>query len=251
MMTTELQTTDDLSINDIVLENLGGALSGQDLIRVKMPSGGGIAFEVPIPADEPDVVKTIEGVIIAHTPLRQYFVKIEDQNRLECSSTDGITGVGNPGGACRTCPLNAWGSSTKGKGKACADKIALYIMRDDDILPIYLALPPTSLAPFRKFMVDLSLRKLPYYGVRTKIGLKKIEVSGRDPYSIVTFALVNVIDKAEMIKHRAYRDSFMPLLLQPAAEPENIVDAGKSDDWFAPNETPTNAPEPAASGLTF
>lgn len=44
--------------------------------------------------------------------------KAGDVSQPDCKSTDGITGVGDPGGECRTCPMSQWGQD--GSPPPCA-----------------------------------------------------------------------------------------------------------------------------------
>src|SRR5438105_3518535 len=58
----------------VITENLGGdKITERDLDRIKMPSGGGLAWEVPGLGDQPDSEKTIEGVIVYHKTTRAYW----------------------------------------------------------------------------------------------------------------------------------------------------------------------------------
>ena len=85
---------------------------------MKIPAGGGLAFEVPGEDPEsPDSVKEIVGVIVDHYPLNSYWTeKYNGQNVApNCYSTDSKTGIGNPGGECAKCPYNRFGSGEDGQ----------------------------------------------------------------------------------------------------------------------------------------
>ena len=67
--------------------------------RIKIPSGGGLAFELPgEDDDEPDLVKEIEGVIVFHHPVNAYWAEAYtgQNNPPDCASTDGRYGKGEP-----------------------------------------------------------------------------------------------------------------------------------------------------------
>ena len=142
------------SIADIMAENLGDdGLSEFSLDRIRIPAGGGIAFEIPT-LEGSDSAKTIEGVVVGWKTVRGYYANAYDgsNNPPDCSSNDGEVGMGDPGGYCSDCPLNAWGSDPKGgKGKACAEKRMLFVLRKDDVLPIVIMVPPTSLKGIREY----------------------------------------------------------------------------------------------------
>lgn len=153
-----------------------------DFDRVKIPTGGSVAFEVPgDDSDNPDMAKEIIGIIVDHHPINAYWEqKFEGQNNApDCSSIDGKCGVGTPGGPCSRCPMGQWGSAvnsdgTQGKGKACKNMHRIYILRSGEMLPLLLTLPPTSLKPFSNYMAKRIICKghRPYE-VITKVTLKK------------------------------------------------------------------------------
>ena len=62
----------------------------------------------------------------------------------DCCSFDGVTGEGEPGGACRKCPLNQFGSGENG-AKACKNRRRIYVLREGEIFPLLLSLPTGSL----------------------------------------------------------------------------------------------------------
>lgn len=63
----------DNSLLDMIREELDG-LGSIPFDVVKIPSGGGVAFEVPgDDPDNPDVVKELTGVIIEHHPMNSYW----------------------------------------------------------------------------------------------------------------------------------------------------------------------------------
>ena len=123
-----------ISLTNDTLDALGADFAGLDfqLDRVKLPAGGGTAFEVPADDGEgTDMVKELRGVILFNHPAyAMYRDKYAGGNAApDCSSFDGITGCGNPGGACADCPYNKFGSGD-GKSKLCKNKRLLYILRE-------------------------------------------------------------------------------------------------------------------------
>lgn len=113
-------TETDLSGVDVSEDYEGLRLS---FPRVKIPAGGSLQFEIPSDDPEnPDYAKTIEGVILYNHDTCAYWPEgseYDDNVTPLCSSVDGKTGYGAPGGACAVCALNQYGSVEKGKGKAC------------------------------------------------------------------------------------------------------------------------------------
>src|SRR5690606_41856866 len=104
------------------LEGLGGSF-----VRVEIPRGGGLAFEMPLDDDEVDTVKEIVGVIVDHHRVNAYWpTAFSGQGGPPvCSSVDGKMGVAPPdsevewAGSERSClsfPFNQWGSDETGTG---------------------------------------------------------------------------------------------------------------------------------------
>jgi len=177
--------------------------------RVKMPSGGSPAFEIENPDDpnDPEVVKSIEGVIVAHHATNAYWsAGLEESGggaAPDCISPDGMTGHGDrgvnhatgevddPAAAhdCASCWLNQFGSDPAG-GKACKNRRHLYVLREGDLIPLLLPLPATSLKAWRTFAVkSLMARGRHWYSVVTRIGLEPAQSAAGIKYSRATFAI--------------------------------------------------------------
>jgi hypothetical protein len=160
--------------------------------RAKVPSGGLLVFDCG--DDNP---KTLTGVIVEQHPFNAYWHDrtVVNGSVPDCSSVDGQHGVRSnpnvpgPTGNCQNCPLNLWGSGFGGKGKACSNKVAVYILRDGETVPTELDLPATSIKPFYAYLSFLRQnRKLPS-SVVTEISLAK-QTTGDNTYSVCRFARV-------------------------------------------------------------
>lgn len=207
-------TTGDFNSDDLNEDFDGLQLSFQ---RVKIPSGGGVQFEIPGDnPDDPDTTKTIEGVIVFNHAACAYWADGDDYSDNmppSCSSVDGKTGIGNPGGACEVCEFNRYGTGTdaKGnptKGKACKNMRNLYILRNGEYMPILLSLPPTSLRAFNDFVsVVFATRRKPTYSSVIQIGLKKVD-SGPKPYSVATFRKLFDFEGEQLMQAKRYATSF-------------------------------------------
>ena len=81
-------------------------------------------------------------------------------------------------------------SDGNNKGKACKNMRMLYLLRSGEYMPIQIALPPTSLTPYTRFVNEafLSRRRKVCTGV-VRIGLKKA-VSGSHEYCVATFTKI-------------------------------------------------------------
>jgi hypothetical protein len=180
--------------------------------RIKIPSGGTLQFEIP--GDDPErpgYTAFIEGVILYSHPSNAYWPDgsyDEDMATPACSSSDNITGHGDPGGACAVCPLNQWGTGTNGKGKACKNMRQMYILRSGECMPIQLTLAPTSIKPYNDFFNTVfAARRRATFGSVVRIGLKRMS-NGKDDYSVATFQKVSDFVGEELVQIREYAICF-------------------------------------------
>ena len=187
----------DFDLADVMCAEMDGLSAAFE--RVKIPSGGGVMFEIPGEnPEEPDTVKTFSAVILYQHSLNAYY-QSEYQggsNPPDCGSFDGHHGEGNPGGSCDSCPLNQYGSGKNG-AKACKNRRRLYLLREGDIFPVILSLPTDSLKSFTRYL----MRVIPKYknsnAVVTKFTLKKAVSSTGMSYSQAQFAVERVLSPEE------------------------------------------------------
>jgi hypothetical protein len=203
---------DAAQLVETVRENFGGDdLTPNDLDRVKMPSGGGIAWEVPGLDGELSPVKELTGVIVLYRPARAYWAQSLEESGggspPDCSAADGKRGEGQPGGVCADCPLNVFGSSEKGRGKACKEMRLLFIVRPESLLPLVVPLPPTSIKPFKQYLQRLTSAALPYPRVQTKITLTKEKNADNIEFAQASFKMVDKLDDASAAHIKAYAES--------------------------------------------
>jgi len=109
-------------LNEAMMEDCQGLEFFFD--RVKLPAGGGTAFEIPsAEGEDSEMVKDITGIIVYNHPAYAYYQDkyTGGNNPPDCGSFDGVTGIGTPGGDCATCPYNRFGSGD-GQSKLCKNK---------------------------------------------------------------------------------------------------------------------------------
>lgn len=227
----------DDSFGQAMAEEMEGLQISFD--RVKIPTGGGLAFEVPGDDPEnPDMVKEIVGVIVDHYPVNAYWAeKFAGQNTPpDCSALDGKNGTGNPGGNCKTCPNNQWGSDPEGTGgKACKNMHRIYILREGDVFPLLLTLPPTSLKNFADYLAKRVIgKRRRSYQVLTKISLKKATSNGGITYSQAVFSVARVLSEEAARKAEEYAKNIRPLTrsLEIVGDEYNTGDSISSSDAY-------------------
>lgn len=210
----------------LIKDNLGDDnLSAFDLDRIKIPAGGGTAYEVPS-LDGETMEKDFAGVIIYHKGGRVYWAEefTGQGNPPDCASEDCITGFGNPGGECSQCPFGRFGSDPKGgKGQACKQLKQLFVMRPGDLLPVVVTLPPTSLGAARKFLLRLANNGLPFYAVLVRFSLEKTKNSNGIEYSRVVLSVAERLSPEQAERFKEIRDSLKPHLEQVSVGSDDYV----------------------------
>lgn len=203
--------------------------------RARIPSGGGLAFEVPgDDPDAPDMLRELTGVIVDHHPINAYWAeKFSGQNTPpDCSSMDGKHGEGAPGGSCANCPFNQFGSGEDGNGKACKNMHRVYLLRSGEIIPLLLTLPPTSIKAFSDYIGKRVVTKgLRSYGVVTKVTLKKAVNGSGIQYSQAQFAVTAPLDAKATETMRRFSEEIKTTTRNLAiieAEAGRTVDDGTS-----------------------
>lgn len=216
-----VMTYQPTDLAQIINDNLGGATIDPSMLdRVVVPSGGSTTWTVPTLEGEIET-KTIEGILVGFTDPKAYWLKSMEETGggtpPDCSSIDGVIGVANtpdgPGGMCSTCPLNQWGSDPKGgKGKACKDMRNMFIVREGNILPMVVTLPPTSLAPMRQFMLRLASMGLHYTAATIKLELEKVKNDGGIWYAKVKPSLGQKLLPEQAAHMKQFAEAIKPVL---------------------------------------
>lgn len=213
----------DFNLSDVMAEEMNGLSASFE--RIKIPIGGGTVFEIP--GDDPDDVETIKelsGVILFQHPLNAYYAtKYKGgSNPPDCGSFDGITGHGTPGGLCKNCPYNEFGSGENG-AKACKNRRRIYLLREGDVFPMILSLPTGSLKGFTRYL----MRILPKYkssnAVVTRFTLKKATSGTGVTYSQAQFAIARVLSPEEHVLIAAMTEQVKAMSVNVGYDTEETV----------------------------
>jgi len=176
----------DADFGSMMAEELDGL--DVNFERIKIPAGGAIMFEVPGEDGEPDAVKEFSAVILWHHPLRMYYKEkyTGGNGPPDCGSFDGVTGTGDPGGDCKTCPLNQFDTGENG-AKACKERRRVYVLREGEVFPLLLELPTGSLKEYTRYLKRLLSKAKKSNSVVTRFSLKKATNNGGVVYSQAQF----------------------------------------------------------------
>jgi hypothetical protein len=230
----ELARTDEPASNEVaifqredrvqVIQQLretfgGGVVLHRDLERVKNPTSGGHTFKVAT-LDGEEHVETLTGVIVAWRDARMYWSKPFGSGGKvppDCSSSDGITGVGDPGGPCATCKYAQFGSKVgpggqPTRGTACRQVRQLLMMRGS-LLPDVINVTPGSMNQCISYMRRLLSFGMPYYHTITEISLAPAANADGIDYSQMRFRRMpeNLTEEQKLTAREMY-NIFQPAL---------------------------------------
>lgn len=216
------------NIQEIIRDNLG-PMGKVQFERVKMPSGGGLAFEVSDEDGNPQAKSEIVGIIVDHYPVNAYWPEAFGGGSTPpaCSALDGRNGIGEPGGLCARCPHNQWGSDDEGRGKACKNLHRLYVLPVGEILPMLIAAPPTSLTNISSYMRLLTSKaKKPHWAVLTRIKPEKASNKDGVNFSRATFTRVGNVQTERLAELKKYIEELKPLMraVEIASDDYNVTD---------------------------
>ena len=173
----------------VIQDNLAGEeVTPHDLTKIKVPAGGATTWLVNGLSGDEEAHKTLEGVIVHITRQRAYWdpdASLGSGVPLCNSSGSCLVGSGKPGGDCKACSLNQFGTSVNdkgeaGRGKACKETKLVFLLRKGRTLPDVVVASPASLKNLRQYQLQLGV---PYWAVLTRLELEKQTSAGGEPYA--------------------------------------------------------------------
>lgn len=189
-------------------------VGGTVTYRAKVATGGGKSFEILTGDEESDTsVTKITGVVIHSHKCNAYFDENASGEPPTCSSIDGKYGTNRENGEttrCEGCPLNQFGTSSKGSGKACKNMVRLYIMTEFSPIPLLLTLPPTSIVAWQDYRTKvLALRVLKPTDVMTEFTLTPKTSKTGNKYSVVNIKLAGKLSPEGVETARFFAQGFL------------------------------------------
>jgi hypothetical protein len=218
-------------------ENLaGGTVGAFDFDRIRMPAGGALSWTIKDPeTGKPQAVTEINGIIIFFKDQKSFWKTGLDESNAapkppDCFSVDTVVGVGDPGVVCARCAYNQFGSAKggKGAGKACKDVRLLFLLRENDLLPVLLPAPPTSIKAVKDYMMFLSGRGVPYWQAVTKITLEGDQNAAKIDFSKLKLELVGRIDRSQLPGVRKFQTAFKNMISVPLLVRQDDLTGGAS-----------------------
>ena len=240
---------------------IAGATSFELFERISIPAGGGTHFDIPGPSGS-TAEPSLQGVVIHSSPRRAYWPGNEPTqgNPPDCSSDDGVNGNGDPGGLCKQCSLNKFGSALNGgKGKACKESLQLFVLRSGEALPVVLNLPPSSLRPWSQYVARLVREKRSARGTVTEFTLDAVKNSLGIIYSQIKCTALATLPDDAITAIRQAGTAVAPIAtargmtddipaLEPGPEPvDDLPQTPVQSPSAPPPATPTEPPIKTAS----
>lgn len=224
---------EESELRSLIASTVGtGSLDATALDRVKLPTGGGTIWEVPT-VDGSEGQKVLEGVILYMGNRRVYWKDKYGEGEAgappACSSDDGLTGEGIPGGDCPSCALNEFGTADNGKGagKACSEIRQIFLLPQDSIIPIVINATPGSLKNVQQYTMRLLRAALPPTAVVTKMTLEKATSKTGQGFSKIVCEAGHRLDPDARARVESLARTLMPAF---DAAARDIIDADFDED---------------------
>ena len=223
----------DKFTQDEIKESMGKAQpSISDLDKITVPAGGSTMWEILDENGEEDAVKSFDAIIIAAQDVRLFYAsKYSGANEPpDCISIDmihGMVGEDCPPdvtGECATCPKARWGSAVNDKGeptdgKACGERKQMLLFRPNDLAPVLLSAPPSSLKIVQAYIKRLpATRDEVHWSCVTKFSLKKEKNAKGIVYSQVVCEFIRGFNDDERETARQLRAIYVPAVEKAPTE---------------------------------
>ena len=207
-------------------------LKVSDLDKIKVPTGGMTVWEVPT-LDGSEPMKAVEGIVLHFKDTRGYWASKAGGNKPpDCRSDDGLTGIGTiaamHGGNCATCPMAQFGTAVDDAGKpaagqACKQKRIMLFLRQENIMPLLVSLPATSLKNARQYFLRLVNNGLSFRHVTTQLRLEKKQ-GPKNEYSVATLTRGRNLEPEELAKVETIGKAMREMFSQAT-----VIDADPAD----------------------
>jgi hypothetical protein len=154
----------------------------------------------------------IRGVAVFKQKIRGWWKKGEKVPL--CSSFDCVTGIDRDGKQrpCVGCPQNEWGSAPTEdgearKGKACKEMRRAFFIPSEQIVPIVVSFPPTSIGPWDDFFSARITQGISDLAAEVAITLVPATANGFD-YSVVKLKSGAKVAPKDLLEFNKVRKQF-------------------------------------------
>lgn len=200
---------------------VGGSMEKM-FIRVKTPAGGGTQWTIQHPSG-PENVNVIRGILVGVFPRGVLWPTQDDAAKgtrpvLKTDDLKTAYQVGDipddmidvleqyrredgtwdweelTGGKYPDSPFG-WGSGKKGVGKRAHDQRVLFILRENEVMPLMIVIQPGSLKSILDFLATIPSQAIPAWRAVVELSLRATESKGGIEYSEIVPRLVGKLDR--------------------------------------------------------
>lgn len=197
-----------------------------------MPSGINPHFQIRLADGTREFTKSITGVVIHVQPTRVFWGRPYEENNGEppqCSSDNGMVGIGNPGGDCFQCPHL--------RNFACTETHYLYVIPEGEYHPITLRVTPGSLNNWQRYIATLRQSMMdwnrslddirdPITAVITHFELEEKSPKPRVEHMCIKPSVEALLNPEDQAMFQEIRRTLSPLLGKTAYTP-NMISAAQ------------------------
>jgi len=206
-------------LSEIIVANVGEqGINVGHLDRIVNPSGKSTKWEIPTLDGEAETTGEIEGIIVFHKLSRARWdgeYKGGGEAPL-CSSKNGFSGVGVPGGDCQQCPYGKFTEDDKGESvkPECRLVKQVFIRRPDELLPVVLNVTAVNIGSADKYLFRLLNKGKAYNSVVTKVHLTSDKSASGFDYAKTNFAATAFLSAEQAAQMQEYTELIKPMLLE-------------------------------------
>jgi hypothetical protein len=222
-------------------------LSIFSLTRIGVMPGGVNQFAIKHPSGREESAQELMGVILLRRKMRGYWPDGQELGMPpSCFSDDAKIGVGDINGSgdietrrCKTCPMAQFGSALKNgqrtKGQACQLRNILFFMREGNKgIPDLINASPTSAGVIQGYIMEMAGEEMFAHHVVTKVKLIKEKNDAGQPYSVMQFEKIGVLDPklqaGSNAIHEAIQKLFSNTKIDAEAAATILSDATPNDE---------------------
>lgn len=209
---------------------------GVQFPRIKYPSSGTSFWQVDTGESELMPVSALSGVVLKKAQCRVFYQETGDDTITEGAIPDCYSGdmlrpdpeaTAKQHATCSGCPHDRWGSGKGGAGKACKERLRVYIALRSlmpgkggrmecsgplEAVPTFLSIPPTGIKPISVYTVTLSNQSKALSTVTTRLGLVPAKSKQGKEYSALDLSNAGVLSGEESRMITGMKDIYRDMM---------------------------------------
>lgn len=195
---------------------------------IKAPHGGNTTFTYTTSAGEQES-KEIDGIVLYQHTFRRWYgsaYQAGETHPPDCIARDNVYGEGVPGGPCTNCGKAKFTTDSdtgKSTPPECQQRMELFLVTKDRMLPFRLSIGVTSLATMGKFFSNLLAEGKPPFAVTTKLTAKKDTTKGGYACTRIHAEATGVLSPEDFAVAKVLANKVMDLVAPSDREEETLT----------------------------